>query len=236
MACNHYCSQQSPCITTVPVFKGLDDSELLMLQNVTRSRSFQKGEFIFREGEQSETLLIVNEGLIKLTKNSPDGKEQIIRLLFPGDFFGLFALLRDEKHYMNAEALGKTVICYIDKKDFLQTMAKNADMALRLVVALNDRLYEADESVGFLSLMNVEERLARSLILFYEKMQAYHGAFSLPITKKDLASFIGTTPETVSRKLLSFVSKNMISLIGQRQIEILDMEKLKQIAAGVEIQ
>lgn len=236
MACNHCCSQESACITTVPVFKGLEDSELLLLQNVTHSRSFQKGEFIFREGEQSETLLIVNEGLIKLTKSSADGKEQIVRLLFPGDFFGLFALLRDEKHYMNAEALEKTVICYIDKKDFLQTMAKNADMSFRLVVALNDRLFEADESVGFLSLMNVEERLARALILFYDKMKAHNGVFSLPITKKDLASFIGTTPETVSRKLLSFVSQNMISLIGQRQIEILDMERLKQFAAGIEIQ
>lgn len=229
MACTHCCSHESACITTVPVFKGMPEPELLQLQKVTRSRTFQKGEFIFREGERSETLLIVNEGLIKLTKTSVDGKEQIVRLLFPGDFFGLYALLRDEQHYMNAEALTPTGICFIDKKDFLETMAKNAEMSFRFVVALNDRLYEADESVGFLSLMDVEERLARALLLFSDKMNAGHGAFTLPISKKDLASFIGTTPETVSRKLLSFVSQEIIELNGQREIRILDQERLQMI-------
>lgn len=232
MACTHCCSHESACITTVPVFQGMPDSELHQLQKVTRNRTFQKGEFIFREGERSETLLIVNEGLIKLTKTSSDGKEQIVRLLFPGDFFGLHALLRDEKHYMNAEALGATGICFIDKKDFLETMSKNAEMSFRFVVALNDRLYEADESVGFLGLMEVEERLARALLLFHDKMNAGHRKFTLPITKKDLASLIGTTPESVSRKLLSFVSQGVIELSGQRHIQILALDRLKEIAGN----
>jgi CRP-like cAMP-binding protein len=97
-------------------------------------------------------------------------------------------------------------------------------------LSVNDRLYEADESVGFLSLMEVVQRLARALILFHDKMNAKNGTFTLPITKKDLASYIGTTPESVSRKLLSFMSKKLISMDGRRQMQILELDLLKKIS------
>lgn len=231
MCCDHCCSTKASCITSVPVFQGMNEMDLHQLQKVTRSRSFVKGELIFREGDQSETLFVVNEGLIKLTKMSPEGKEQIVRLLFPGDFFGLFSLLKNEKHYMNAEAVASsTGICYIEKKDFLNTIENNAVLSYQFLLAVNDRLFEADESVGFLSLLEVEQRLARVLILFHDKMNAKNGNFALPITKKDLASYIGTTPESVSRKLLSFVSQKLISMDGRRQIQILGLSQLKKIA------
>jgi CRP-like cAMP-binding protein len=228
--CCEECTHESSCITTVPVFKGMNEGDILQLQKVTKSKRFQKGEFIFREGEHSETLFVVNEGLIKLTKISAEGKEQIIRLLFPGDFFGLFSLLKDEKHYINAETLGATVICSIEKKDFLKTMEKNAEMAFRFLLAVNDRLYEADESVGNLSLMEVEQRLARALLLFHDKLSKQNEPFMLPIKKKDLASLIGTTPESVSRKLLNFVSQNVIELDNNRTVKILELNQLKEIA------
>ncbi len=209
----------------------MNEADLQPLQKVTRSKRYGKGEYIFRDGERSETLFVVNEGLIKLTKMSPDGKEQIIRLLFPGDFFGLFSLLRNENHYLNAEAVGaSTIICYIEKKDFLNTMEKNTELSYRFLLTVNDRLYESDDSIGFLSFMEVEQRLARALILFHDKMNAKNGTFTLPITKKDLASYIGTTPESVSRKLVSFMSQKLICMDGRRQIQILELDQLKQVS------
>ncbi|MCM2533928.1 Crp/Fnr family transcriptional regulator [Neobacillus pocheonensis] len=230
MCCEHCCTQESSCIASVPVFNGMSEADLQVLQKVTRSRSFNKGDFIFHDGESSKSLFVVNKGLIKLTKLSAEGKEQIVRLLFPGEFFGLFSLLRDAKHYVNAEAVCQTIICNIDKKDFLKTMEANSDLSFRFLLSLSDRLYEADESVGFLGLMEVEQRLARALILFHEKMNAQNGTFSLPISKKDLASFIGTTPESVSRKLLTFMSQELIRMDGRRQIQILELDQLKEIA------
>lgn len=109
-------------------------------------------------------------------------------------------------------------------------MESNAEMSFRFLLAMNDRLYEADESVSFLGLMEVEQRLARALILFHEKMKAQNGKFTLPFTKKDLASYIGTTPESVSRKLLSFISQQLIRMDGQRQIQILELDQLKEIS------
>ncbi|WP_066393442.1 Crp/Fnr family transcriptional regulator [Neobacillus mesonae] len=230
MDCTHNCSHESSCLVSVPVFKGLNENDREALQRVTRSRTFLKGEFIFHEGEQSETLFVVNEGLIKLTKMSAEGKEQIVRLLFPGDFFGLFSLLKNEKHYVNAEAVGNTVICYLEKKDFLKIMESNADLSYRFLLAMNDRLYEADESVSLLSLMDVEQRLSRTLVLFHDKMNAGDSTFTLPITKKDLASYIGTTPESISRKLLAFMSQGLIEMDGRRTIHFLKLAELKQLA------
>ncbi|MDR7077119.1 CRP/FNR family transcriptional regulator [Neobacillus niacini] len=228
--CCELCSHESSCLMTVPVFKGMKDQDIQALRKVTKSRKFKKGEYIFREGDRSETLFVVKEGLIKLTKTSLEGKEQIVRLLFPGDFFGLYSLLRDEKHYMNAEPVQETVICLIEKRDFLNTMEKNSDLSFRFLLAMNDRLYEADESVGNMSLLEVEQRLARALVLFHDKMKTKTGAFTLPITKKDLASLIGTTPESVSRKLLAFMSQKLIHMEGQRQIQILELDQLKEIS------
>ncbi|AIM17145.1 MULTISPECIES: Crp/Fnr family transcriptional regulator [Neobacillus] len=230
MCCGNGCSHEALCIMSVPVFQGLNEADLQLLQKVTRSKTYSKGELIFQEGERSDTLFVVNEGVIKLTKMSAGGKEQIVRLLFPGDFFGLFSLLKNETHYVNAEAVKKTVICFINKKDFLSTMESNAHLSYRFLLALNDRLHEADESVGLLSLMEVEQRLAKVLILFHDKLMAKNHSFTLPITKKDLACYIGTTPETVSRKLQSFVSQRLIRVNGPRHIQILELNQLKQIA------
>jgi CRP-like cAMP-binding protein len=229
MCCEH-CSHESSCLSTVPVFKGMIDEDIKALRKVTRSRSFQKGEYIFNEGDRSESLFVVKEGLIKLTKTSSEGKEQIVRLLFPGDFFGLFSLLKDEKHYMNAEPAQETVICLIEKKDFLITMERNSELAYRFLLAMNDRLHEADESVGNISLLEVEQRLARALVLFHNKLKTKNGVFTLPFTKKDLASYIGTTPESVSRKLLTFMSQKYILMEGQRQIQILELDQLKRLS------
>lgn len=230
MCCKHECSEKGSCLHKVPVFEGMNQLESELLQKVTHSREFKKGELIFRDGETSETLFVVNSGLIGLTKISAEGKEQIVRILFPGDFFGLFALLRNEKHYVNAVALGKTTICFIHKQDFLMTMERNSDMSFRFLLALNDRLQEADESVSFMGLMEVEQRLSRALLLFHDKMNAEDGKFTLPISKKDLASFVGTTPETISRKLVSFVSQNIIKMDGQRFIQIVDYQELTKLA------
>ncbi|MCH1625910.1 Crp/Fnr family transcriptional regulator [Ferdinandcohnia quinoae] len=230
MSCNHDCSHDNSCIRLVPIFQGLNSEEEKILQKETNHRIFRKGDFIFREGDTSETLYIVNKGLIKINKVAEDGKEQIVRLLFPGDFFGQTALFQSEIHYANAEAIDDTTICTIHRQDFLKTLERNHDMSLRFMHALNEIIHQADEWMTLLSLMEVEKRLASVLLLFSDRANTKDGKFKLPISKKALASLIGTTPETISRKLVTFVSDEIISMSGQRDIQILNLEKIKRIA------
>ncbi|MFT4414477.1 Crp/Fnr family transcriptional regulator [Fredinandcohnia humi] len=217
-------------ISLVPIFQGLNDEEIELLQTVTHIKKVKKDEVIFSEGEPSETLYIIIQGLIKITKVAEDGKEQIVRLLFPDDFFGQSALLQTENHYANAVAINETVIYTIQKQDFLNTLERNHKLALRFMRALHERIYQADEWMSLLSLMEVEQRLASVLLLFNDRMQSQNGRFTLPISKKLLAALIGTTPETISRKLVKFVSEKLILLNGQRDIHILDMDGLKRKA------
>ncbi|WP_102347254.1 Crp/Fnr family transcriptional regulator [Bacillus sp. Marseille-P3661] len=230
MCCTANCNHNVSCFSIVPVFQGMNTKDLTILQSVTKSRCYKKGEFIFREGERSETLFIINSGLIKFSKVSEEGKEQILRLLFKGDFFGQFALLQNEDHYADAEALDETIICSIDKKFFLDTLKYNPTMAVHFINALNNRLFHADEWMSLLSLMDVEQRLARVLLLFYEKLDITNNQFTLPITKRDLASLIGTTPETLSRKLVAFSAQQLISLKQPRAIQVVNFDQLKLLA------
>ena len=228
MPCEQSCDQDTSFISLIPIFQGLKSEEVQTLQKVINKLVFRKGDFIFREGDPSETLYIIYKGLIKITKVSEEGKEQIVRLLFPGDFFGQSALLQTENHYANAEAIDSTEVYTINKGDFLKTLERNPDMSFRYILALNERLHQADEWMSILSLMEVERRLASVLLLFSDKAKS--GNFKLPISKKLLASLIGTTPETISRKLVTLVAGKIISMKGQRDVQILDLDALKRLA------
>lgn len=230
MGCSTSCTSDSTCVRKVPIFQGMNDSELKSIQLVTKSREYKKSELIFHEGDQSHRLYVVNKGVIKIFKTSAEGKEQIVRLLFPGDFFGEFALLHEKEHYASAEALENTVICFIQKSDFLTTLEQSSGMSYRFILALNQLLHQADEWMSMLSLMEIEQRLARVLLLFYEKLNAKNGKYMLPVPKRDIASLIGTTPETLSRRLLAFSNRQLILLHGRKEIEITNFKQLATIA------
>ncbi|MEB3104002.1 Crp/Fnr family transcriptional regulator [Paenibacillaceae bacterium T2] len=220
------CHNESSCIRRVPVFQGLSDEEIMALHKVTKSRSYGKGNFVFREGEQSETLFVLNRGTVKIVKISDEGKEQIIRLLFPGDFFGLFALLQEKIHYADAEVLETAEVCLIQKKDFKAIIESNPHMAYRFMLAISERLQQADEWIGTFSLLEVERRLAKMLLAFYNRSKA--PIVQLPVPKKELAALLGTTPETLSRKLAHFESLNILSLKNRKEIRILDADELSR--------
>jgi CRP-like cAMP-binding protein len=224
MSCNHY-HIESSCLHRVPVFEHLMEDEMIELSSLIQYRHFKKGEFIFQDGEKSNYLFVVNEGIVKLSKLSDHGKEQIIRFLFPGDFFGQFALLQETTHYANAEVLDASVVCTIHKSDFHKLLEKNSKMAYRFLLAVSERLHQADEWLGNISLLETGKRLAKMLVLFYEKNHA-KPSFQLPVQKKELAAWLGTTPETLSRKLAHFEELGIIT-IDKKRMTILQPEKLR---------
>jgi len=226
MNCSHH--EQRSCIHQVPIFEQLTEEDAAALSSAVQSKPYRKGELIFREGERSDQLFIVNEGIIKLSKLSEEGKEQIIRFLFPGDFFGQFALLQEKNHYADAEALSPAVICTIHKQDFLPIMAQNAKLAYRFLLAVSERLAQADEWIGTLSLMETDRRLAKLLMAFYERNNG-QAEIRLPVQKKELAALIGTTPETLSRKLAELDQLGYLA-VARNSIIILQPRLLGELA------
>jgi CRP-like cAMP-binding protein len=227
MSCHH----NQSCASKVPIFKSLTDSEMDQLHQVIQKREYKKGTFIFQEGESSEALFIVNKGLIKISKVSDEGREQIIRILFPGDFLGQFSLLQNKKHYANAEVIEATEVCLILKNDFKDLMETNPEMTYRFLIAISERLQQADEWMGDISLLEVERRLAKMLLLFHQKHNYSNDkSFELPVSKKDFAALIGTTPETLSRKLVSLESNDILRMNGRKGITIVNYDGLSELA------
>jgi CRP/FNR family transcriptional regulator len=217
------------CIRRVPIFQNLSDEEVEILHHVTFQKKYEKNETIFRDGEQSENLYVISHGVVKIAKLTDEGKEQIYRFLFPGDFFGQFSLLQNKTHYANAEALEPAVICQIHKADFSRIIGEHPHMAYRLLIAVSERLKQADEWISTISLLDVERRLAKILLLFYRKQADEQGHVKLPVAKKELAAWIGTTPETISRKFTYFESLGILASDNQNKIRILDPQMLESL-------
>lgn len=217
------------CLRRIPIFEGLTDQEVDKLYTMIHWRTYEKGENVFREGEHSESLYVLNQGVVKLSKVSESGKEQIFRFLFPGDFFGQFAMLQDKQHYANAEVMEHSVVYHINKRHMTDLMKRNSDMTFRILVAVSERLHQADEWMGAMNLLEIEQRLAKILTYFHQKQSSSSDILTLPVAKKELAAMIGVTTGTLSGKLVCLEKQNIIAL-GNHKIRILDPVRLREFA------
>ncbi|QSF44619.1 Crp/Fnr family transcriptional regulator [Paenibacillus tianjinensis] len=213
----------------------MSDHDLHIVESIIESNYYTKGNLVFREGEQSESLFIVNNGLIKLTQNNKEGKQHVLRFLFPGDYFGQFALLHNKRHYATAEVVEGGLVCRMHRKDFLPLIEKNTALAFSFLMSMSEQLQQADELAGSLHILEAEKRLARLLLHLSSKNKQEYGTepvwsqIHLPAAKKDFAAMIGTTPETLSRKLNKLETMKIIE-VSKRTVVILDVKALYQIA------
>lgn len=229
MQCQH-CSHGSDkneksCIERVPIFNSLAFDEMIEISMTTTQREYGKGEIIYLEGAHEEKLFIISIGKVKVAKLSEAGKEQIIRVLGPGDFLGELSLFTQSPLNSNAEALEATTVCIVDGKEINRLIEKRPSIALKLLREMSIRLEKAENQIQALAIQDVEQRLADTLI----RMADDNNFINLTISKKDLASHIGMSQETLSRKLTIFQNKGWIKQEGQRKIKLLNKEALENI-------
>lgn len=222
--------QSHACVRSVPVFNGLSDMEINQIETIVESSPYHKGSFVFREGEDSDSLYVLNNGLIKLTQISQDGKEHILRFLFAGEYFGQFALFQNKKNYVNAEIVESSTVCRLHRKDFIPLLAKNAALAYNFLISMSEQLQHAEDWAAALHMLEVDKRLAKVLLYFYFK-ESSDRKLILPASKKEIAAMIGTTAETLSRKLNQFEELQLIT-VKQRTIFIRDLEALQQMTSN----
>ncbi|HJV16928.1 MAG TPA: Crp/Fnr family transcriptional regulator [Bacillales bacterium] len=237
MECNHSCdgnNAQKLCVSGVPIFNHLSNQEMLEIVETSRTKVYRKGEFIFKPGDLSGNLLIIHKGRVKMYRVSESGKEQLLRLLEPGDFIGDLSLFTNETSDNYAETMVETEICAIHRTDMQQFLINHPLISIKILEEISKRLNEAEKTIERLSLQDAEKRLASYLVELI-KNSGKDEAMSLPInillpmSKKDLASYIGTTKETLSRRLSSFQENGWISLTGQRNITIHNFDALLEL-------
>ncbi|MGC5326227.1 Crp/Fnr family transcriptional regulator [Brevibacillus sp. SYSU BS000544] len=223
------------CIESVPIFSQLTDKEIDEVLKVAISRKFGKGDIIFSPGEISEDLFIVYKGKVKISRISASGKEQILRILEPGDFTGELSLFGQSPSKNMAEALEKTVVCLVRGQEIKQLVLKAPNIALKILEEYTQRFERLENVIEQFGLHDVEQRVAGILLQLAAKHtgETENGVdITLSISKGDLASLIGTTQESLSRKLSAFQEQGWIKLIGQRRILILDQDSLRRIISS----
>jgi len=224
MVCRCEIGSGRSCLESVPIFRGLTPNEQREIAQITNERHFRRGELIFTPGDENHNLYVIHKGQVKLSRISEAGKEQILRIAGPGDFFGELALFSRLPAATQAQAMQDLVMCVIDGERLRDLLLKYPLIALKVVEELSARLETAENMIESLALHSVDQRIAQALLEY--------GAdrFELAISKGDLAASLGMTQETLSRKLSAWQVQGIIKQTGQRGIEILNRAGLEKLA------
>ena len=211
-----------------PLFGGLDDEQLDRLEEISREMSFDRNAPIFWEGDEGNGFYIVSSGKIKIFKVSPEGKEQILHIYGPGQPFGEVPVFSGQHFPANAQTVEKSRLLFFPRQAFIDLIATHPSLALNMLAMLSMRLRQFTVQVENLSLKEVPGRLA-SYLLYLSEEQASANDIRLPISKGQLASLLGTIPETLSRILGKMSAQGIITVQGA-EIAINDRTALEDLA------
>ncbi|MBW2107617.1 MAG: Crp/Fnr family transcriptional regulator [Deltaproteobacteria bacterium] len=217
-------------LSTSTLFNGLSPGELNALAGIALERSFEKAERVFSEGDEAAGFYVVVHGQVKVFKLSIDGKEQILHIFGPGEPVGEVPVFSGQSFPAHAETISKARLLFFPKKAFTQLIAATPSLALNMLAVLSRRLRQFTVQVEHLSLKEVPGRFA-GYVLYLSGVHDGAAAFDLDISKGQLASVLGTIPETLSRIFAKMMKKGLIQVQGRR-IEILDRAGLTDLATG----
>lgn len=222
----HHCSchnlNESSCVSRVPIFAQLDATSQHEVHHKVQSIHYKKGESIYQAKQMSDGLLIVNHGRIRIDRLSDNGKQHLIRILNPGEYTGEMALFKESHHEDFATAMVDTTICKIRREDLQELMNRYPQIAVKMLTIFAQRLEEVERNNTRLVNESVNKRLSMYLLESMDESCHVH----LELSKKDLASYLGTTPETLSRTLFEFEDAHLIKQHSNKHIELLDLESL----------
>jgi len=215
-------------IADTPLFKGLPADQLQQIAQIAINRYYEKGTAIFLEGEECVGFFVVVQGGVKIFKVSADGKEQILHIFGPGEPVGEVPVFSGAPFPANAGVIAKAHLLFFPRKSFVDLISKNPSLALNMLAILSKRLRHFTVQIENLSLKDVSGRLASYLITrSYE--QTEDGFVTLDISKGQLASLLGTIPETLSRIFAKMTAQNLIEVAG-RKIRLKNFSGLKDLA------
>jgi CRP/FNR family transcriptional regulator len=222
------------CAAHVPIFRGLPAEALAELRAAMRHRRSHRGECVASVGEPVQSVIVLAAGRLKLVHTTPAGREQVVRILEPGDFVGELALFTPARHEGDLIALEPAEVCLIPRDAVHALMQSHPAVALHLVRALAERLARAERLIADLSLRDVGQRLAAELVRLADAGISGPAGMPLrmPASWAELAARLGTTPESLSRRLAALADQGIIRQEAVRSVVILDLDRLRRAAEG----
>lgn len=193
-----------------------------MIEKVRVPCSFKAGQTIFYAGNEPLGLFTIQSGLVKLEVSTASGSAHTIRLLGAGGTLGYRSLFSDEPYHATAVAIEDCELCFIPKADVFELFRTQPALAMRLLTHISKDLRQAEEKWMDQMTKGASERVAEALIFLQDHFS--HQAW----TRKEIAQWAGTTPETVIRTLAQFEKDQLISQSDGRNISIISREKLRE--------
>ncbi|QTA87694.1 Crp/Fnr family transcriptional regulator [Desulfonema magnum] len=215
-------------ISHIPLFEGLPENQLQEIEKIAVDRYFKKGEIIFSEGDEGSGFFVVADGKVKIFKVSSEGKEQILHIFGAGEPFGEVPVFSGQSFPANAEAIAKTHLVFFPRTAFTELIINNPSLALNMLAVLSMRLRQFTIQIENLSLKEVPNRLAAYLVYLADE-QGTPDAVTLNISKGQLASLLGTIPETLSRTFAKMTDQELIEVNG-RNIRLTRRKNLEALA------
>ncbi len=210
--------------------KALNKDELVKMAECKTSVIIKKGELIFEEGENVNGIYCIKDGICKLTKLSPNGKDHIVKLVKKGELLGQRSLISDEPVNLSATALEDMQVCFIPKTEIMGFFDKNNQFSMNVMKTICGDLKEADDTMVNLAQKSVKERLAITLLYLEETFgKNDDNSLKIQLSRDELASLIGTATESCIRLLSDFNKLELIELNGKKII-LKNVAKLKKMA------
>lgn len=210
------------------VFSYLDDPSIEKLCNNKEEQSYRKGEVINHEGEKIINFKYLKKGLVKIYRRTSTGEEQIITITRPFEFVSNMSIFSDERYQFSVSALEDSVVCSV-KLDFIKELfLNNGGFAMGLLTKIsmiNDKIITQTLDIRQKNLVG---RVAFVLLIFTKDIYNSR-VFDLPVSRKEIADYIGMSTANVIRTLSDFKKEGIIRVFG-KTIEIVDISKLEIIS------
>jgi CRP/FNR family transcriptional regulator, cyclic AMP receptor protein len=219
-------------VRRAPLFAALDDEAAEALLAQMSSTRMERGDVLFQEGDNGDTLYVIGEGKIKLGRTSSDGRENLIAILGPGEMFGELSLFDPGPRTMTATAVAETQLMELGNESLTGLLSGRPEVAKALLAALAQRLRRTNEHLADLVFTDVPGRVAKALL----DLAARFGRpvddgllVSHDLTQEELAQLVGASRETVNKALADFAGRGWLKLEA-RAVLLLDVDRLKRRA------
>lgn len=223
----HEHSTHAGCISLVPIFNHLDSESMSKIAAKANHKNLKRGEYLYQAMDEEDSVYIVHRGKIRIFHLAESGKEQLIRVLNPGDFTGEWSLFTNDKFHENfAEVTKNTSICVIQRDDLQDLLNEYPEISLKILQAMSDRLQQSEKQTSSVAIEQVTNRIIYYLEDLVDPMPDDDVTVELPMARKDIASYLGTTPETLSRKFKELENNGLVEQLPKNKIHIYSMEEL----------
>ncbi|MBI4429582.1 MAG: Crp/Fnr family transcriptional regulator [Ignavibacteriales bacterium] len=223
-------SEEITFLRNVPIFSDLEDKDLLRIVKLGVRQKYKKGNIVVLEQESGAALFVIITGKVKVVRTDEDGREVILSMFGPGEFFGEMSLLDGLARSASVVATVKSELFMIHRRDFLQLLEEYPQVAISLLAELAMRLRKADMQIKSLSLKDAAGRVANVLLMLSDDLGVFRKGKveieDLPL-QQDIANMAGTSRETVSRMIHHFIRNSEVDLKGNK-LTINDYESFRK--------